>query len=1116
MAVASLIEKIRDFLKDNIRGTQPGDPPVPGIIANIDNVVDQLRGIEVSPTNNGLTNWLDILEGLITDVELRDTLVLRALQLKAPRLAEALVLAKLVKVEFRDEPPRAFAFKIDWDHLDDFLRDPAATSRDTLLGQIQTIRDLRAAQAMIGLWLTAPKQLLLMEYAEQGFASLPDPQAQGTVDLNELIRDLINSPLALNISQPLVPPLDLETLKDMVKDARDAGLGRIANYVAILGPDAFTVPDPTDPGRLDGFGIEIKLKDPKGAEFTQNIGGGLSFFASAPGGNELKYRLVMENGSLAPAQEDKGAIETGVSYQPTGGKTLIGPPGGTRIEIGPAKLAVRLQPKGAPLFTVRAGLERLAFVFSTDALGLLKKIASVPDEIRFESQAAISYVHGAGLQGSGGASAGGLPPLSAKFTVPLDLKLGGKGVELKVERVGVEMAIKLEPVDGAPELFSKVSLRFGASGTFGPVSITADGMGVWFGKWKNSQNQVEFGDVVTPTAIGVSLKAGPVSGGGFLAETGKSEYAGGLSLKVIGIGVGAFALFGEANGSASFAGILGIRLPPPGVQIGFGFAVTGLGGLVGINRRVDTDVLREQLASGTSADILFCADPSKNALTVIGQLPRLFPPEPGVFLIGPTFQISWLELLTLDAGVFIEMPGPRQIFIAGSARMVIGPKDLPLVYLRMDFVGGIDLVKRLIYFDAALVNSHVMQVFKITGGIALRIAYGDNGYFLFSVGGFHPSFNPGGLELPKLARAGTCASIDIAWFKLENYFALTSCTFQLGASVEAGIELGPISAHGWLRFDALIQFEPFYFVAEIDAGFDVEVFGASLCGVRLQGKLSGPGPLVIEARASVKVLFARVSESVTIRLGSGPAAVPKAIDLLNALAGEFAKLENTRGDGEDKSVVFRNSRATAVNLLSGRATADNDAAVVQAVGAIVWEQKRVPFGLDLQRFEGAPLAGSHHLILSTSESGKEDEHDWFGMGTYLNLDSSEALNNGRFTEQRSGIRIPLGETISGKSAPCGVELELVKLPKRERSNPFSAGSYMSASLMQMQAERGGAARLTPGNAIVQAHQEKWVNIGPGGSAGGALSGAQAFLVQRGGGGIARPAAVKPVSLGGVF
>jgi hypothetical protein len=1082
--MASLIETIRDFLKNNIAGDEAtGDPPVPRKIDDIGLLLGKLREIELSPGNNGLTDWLDTLEGLFSDAGLRETLIVRALQLKAPRLTEALVLVGLIEVEFLDENPRAHAFRIGWSKIDAFLRDPGGTVLATFLSRIQDIDDLKAAQALTGIWLASPRSLLLLEYAEQGYASLPDPKSDGVINLNELIADLINSPMKLGL--PVTPPLDLPALR--LKAQQDRGLAN--DYVAILGPDTLGAHP------LDGFGVEIKLKEPAGAEYSQDLGGGLKFVASATGSGAQTYQLKMKNGGFDRAQASTATLEAGLAYQPAGGKAMIGPPEGTRFEIGPAKLTVRLQPDippGGPLFTVRGSLESVAFVFSTGALGLLKKIAQVPDELRFESQIALSFVHGAGLQGGGGA---GLPPISAAYTVPLDLKLGGAGVGLAIERVNVEMAIKLDG-DG---LMSKVSLRFGATGNFGPVNIVADGMGAWFGKWDGAAGGIE-----TPTMIGVSLEAGPVAGTGFLAKVGEGEYAGGLSLKVIGIGVGAFALFGEAEGAPSFVGILGIRLPFPGVQISFGFAITGVGGLVGINRRVDTDVLREQLASGTSGDILFCADPSKNALTVIGQLPRLFPAERGVFLIGPTFQISWLELLKLDVGVFIEMPGPRQIFMAGSARLVIGSEEFALVYLRMDFVGGIDLVKSLIYFDAVLVNSHVMQVFKITGGIALRLAYGDNGYFLFSVGGFNASFNPGGLELPKLARAGVCTSVAIAWFKLENYFALTSNTFQIGASVEAGIELGPISAHGWLRFDALIQFDPFYFVAGIDAGFDVEVFGASLCGVRVQGKLSGPGPLVVEARATVKVLFAKASESVTIKLGSGPAAVPKAVDLLQALAGEFSKPENTRADGQDTAVVLRNDRATVVN----------GATVVQAVGAVIWEQKRVPFSLDLQRFEGTPLSGKHRLVLSCADADAGEERDWFGMGTYLNLSNSEALNNGRFTEAQSGIRIPLDEAILGNGIDCPVELDLVKLPKRSRFAILAAG-YMSAGLAAMQHERTGIAAVQSGKTLITASQEKWKVVAANGAEEG-LSGAQAFLAQRSGAGLAQPATAVAVGLGGVF
>jgi hypothetical protein len=83
-----------------------------------------------------------------------------------------------------------------------------------------------------------------------------------------------------------------------------------------------------------------------------------------------------------------------------------------------------------------------------------------------------------------------------------------------------------------------------------------------------------------------------------------------------------------------------------------------------------------------------------------------------------------------------------------------------------------------VFFDAALVNSHVLGIFRISGGVALRIAYGANGYFLLTVGGFHPSFHPGAMELPKLARVGVSVSLGPVWLKQEMYLAITSNTFQ--------------------------------------------------------------------------------------------------------------------------------------------------------------------------------------------------------------------------------------------------------------------------------------------------------------------------------------------------
>jgi Family of unknown function (DUF6603) len=340
---------------------------------------------------------------------------------------------------------------------------------------------------------------------------------------------------------------------------------------------------------------------------------------------------------------------------------------------------------------------------------------------------------------------------------------------------------------GADGLRFLVEQRYAARGTFGPLSAIMDGAGFSFGNWPN-----ESIGALPPLGIGIAIKAGPVDGGGFIKYFKESdEFGGALQVKILGIGAFAYGLYRTlANGDPSFVTLIGIRLPPPGIQISFGFAISGFGGLVGINRRANTDLLRERLASGTAGDVLFNDDPMANAPKLLGDMQQLFPSEPGTFLIGPTLQINWLYILKLDAGVFIELPGPRQIFIAGSARLVIGSEAFALVYLRMDFIGGIDFVKSLIYFDGALVNSHVLGIFRITGGIALRIGFGPNSFFVFSVGGFHPSYHPDNFALPTLARVGVSYDLGVVWFKQEMYLALTSNTFQLGAKVEAGARPG--------------------------------------------------------------------------------------------------------------------------------------------------------------------------------------------------------------------------------------------------------------------------------------------------------------------------------------
>jgi hypothetical protein len=171
MLILSLLTAIIDFFKDNLQGNQAaGDPLPPGKLGDIASILNKLSQIQLGTGNNGLADWLDELDRVIGDTALRDTIVVRALQLRAPRLAEALTFAGLIEFEFRNENPRAFAFRIAWNRLDAFLRNSGDTTLIAVLQRIQDLEDLKIAQVLCGMLLFSPGELLKLEYAQQGFA----------------------------------------------------------------------------------------------------------------------------------------------------------------------------------------------------------------------------------------------------------------------------------------------------------------------------------------------------------------------------------------------------------------------------------------------------------------------------------------------------------------------------------------------------------------------------------------------------------------------------------------------------------------------------------------------------------------------------------------------------------------------------------------------------------------------------------------------------------------------------------------------------------------------------------------------------------------------------------
>ena len=285
--------------------------------------------------------------------------------------------------------------------------------------------------------------------------------------------------------------------------------------------------------------------------------------------------------------------------------------------------------------------------------------------IRFDLDFDIAYIEGEG-EGTGlqlnlaagldvtfdvGWKLGDRPP-AANADDPNAAKRGF--FDLTIHSIRVHL-----PIEATEESFDvRAEVRFHASMRLGPVVLVIDGLGGWVGWWaEGTPPEKEWIGFLPPTGAGVQLQLPGIVGGGFLDFTGgpNERFAGLLYLRISTFEVTAFGIHeltgqpGDARRKTSFIVVIGIRFSP-GIQLGYGFAITGFGGLVGINRRADTDALRERLTSGAAGNVLFAEDPVRNAPAIIGDLGALFPPADGVYVFGPTVQISWLSVGSGEAG----------------------------------------------------------------------------------------------------------------------------------------------------------------------------------------------------------------------------------------------------------------------------------------------------------------------------------------------------------------------------------------------------------------------------------------------------------------------------------
>ena len=561
------------------------------------------------------------------------------------------------------------------------------------------------------------------------------------------------------------------------------------------------------------------------------------------------------------------------------------------------------------------------------------------------------------------------------------------------------------------ELEASIGLRLG----MGPLDISADRLGfiakLAFPEKANGNlmgADLDF-DFKPPSGVGFLVKGKLITGGGFLyIDADKGEYMGiaqlsfknKFNIKAFGI-----ILTKLPSGKKGFSFVLMLSIEMS-FQLGMGFQLTGLGGLVGINRRVEIAKLHEGMRSNLYDDILFPESPMENPYGLLNTINTVFPPAENQYVIGLMLQVAWGSkgLISLEVGFILEFPEPVRLTIIGVLKAVVQKKvkgkDITALHLQCNFLCIFDFEKRFISLDAVLFNSTLCGL-KLDGDLALRIRYGSNADFVLTVGGFHPNFQPPALDLPaEIRRLQITLCSGNPSVIVSAYVAITANTFQFGVAGVLKFEKWGVKILGELSFDALFQFKPFRFEVSVHFLLSASWKGYEFAAIELNGLFSGPSPWHVEGSLRLKVWIFSKTVHLDETWGDDDEARLESVRIMPILTEDLKNAANWETKTGRTRVLTTNRKQEVVS--------DPNQLLLHPNELLVVRQNTVPLQLKIDKFGERKPEGAARFSLNLL--GKEGTplaatpiKNHFAPAQFVNLNDEQKLRSAAYELFDSGL-----------------------------------------------------------------------------------------------------------------
>lgn len=576
-----------------------------------------------------------------------------------------------------------------------------------------------------------------------------------------------------------------------------------------------------------------------------------------------------------------------------------------------------------------------------------------------------------------------------------------------------------------------------------------------------------------PDAIGLRIKAGPVTGGGFIERVERTykvdgqdvkrvEFGGVVQLKILKFGVSAIVIL--SPDPFSLVLVMGIRFPAA-IELSWGFTLNGIGGILALNRTLDLEELKSGMKEHILDKMLFPDNPIAEAPKLLDKVAHVFPPRDGGFVFGPIVELGWgsqAKIIEMKLGVVLALPDPM-IVVLGALRICVPSKLAPITDIRADVFMAITPEYLLLF--ASMRDSTVAGI-KISGDLGLYIKWSGSGAFEFSVGGFYPTYEKLTGGKPKLGDMDRI-TIDLSpskaiSFVIKGYFAITAGSVMLGVDGRLNADFSVIVAKAWLTLDMIFFWAPrFSFKVAFEVGIEVELLGFTLCSIVFRGTLDGTTPFSLAGHIKVDVWFLPTFDEDLgpVEWGDRPTDSRPAVNTLKLVSAAMNKAEAWK-------VQLPEHAAQLVTLAQ---VDDIVGRIAHPLAGLEVSQTELPLGVKISRIGSSPVTADMVTIgtpTATPNSGLvgaiSEVRLGFAPGQFFDLDGEALLARSGFEDMTGGCRIAATTTPKvGASVPTKVAYRTyIRNPDHNESLIEFTGQFATMSSLY-------ATKTNVGRAVIE-------------------------------------------------